>query len=201
MMPRTMAACNALVLRVEPRCIMDVTAGQVPMQIDGEMLDKFRLKLRYKVRYHVGSACPDVEDLVQETLVRFLRIAEENRIRNPDNLGAFLNGICNNVIFEYRRKLSREEPYETELHEDRQAVEPKAELMEMREAIDAALAGLSGRDHAMLRGFYLEDKSTEEICQTLGATQAQFRVALFRARERFRRIYCQHLKSRAADCH
>jgi RNA polymerase sigma-70 factor, ECF subfamily len=178
---------------------MEVSAGQVPMQIDSETLEKFRLKLSYKVRHHVGSACPDVEDLVQETLVRFLRFAEEDRIRNPENLGAFLNGICNNVIFEYRRKLSREQPYEPELHKDRQTVEPQAELMETRQAIDAALAELSGRDHGMLRAFYLEDKSSEEICRTLGATHAQFRVALFRARERFRRIYCQRLKSRVAD--
>ena len=34
------------------------------MQIDDETLDKFRLKLRSKVRYHVGGVCPDVEDLV-----------------------------------------------------------------------------------------------------------------------------------------
>jgi len=171
------------------------------MQIDGETLDKFRFRLRYKVRYHVGSACPDVEDLVQETLVRFLRLAEENRIRNPDNPGAFLNGICNNVIFEFRRKFSHEEPYETELHENRQSVEPQAERMETREAIAAALAELSGRDQILLRAFYLEDKSAEEICQTLGVTRAQFRVALFRARERFGRIYCQHLKSPAGDGH
>jgi DNA-directed RNA polymerase specialized sigma24 family protein len=68
------------------------------MEINGQTLDNFRLKLRCKVRYHVGGACPDVEDLVQETLVRFLRFAKDERIRNPANIGAFLNGVCNNVI-------------------------------------------------------------------------------------------------------
>lgn len=171
------------------------------MEVDGEALDQFRVKLRYKVRYHLGSACPDVEDLVQETLVRFLRFAEENRIRNPDNVGAFLNGVCNNVILEYHRKSGREEPYEPDLHDERQSVEPQAEVLECREAVNAGLAQLSARDHSMLRAFYLEEKSTEEICQALGTTEAQFRVALFRAKERFRKIYCQNLKSRAVGCH
>ena len=170
------------------------------MQIDDEMLDKFRGKLRIKVRYHVGGVCPDVEDLVQETLVRFLRFAED-KIRSPGNLGAFLNGVCNNVILEYRRRLWREEPYELEFHEDRHGAGPEAELLEIREAIDAGLAQLSQRDHAILRSFYLEDRRREEICQALGTTDAQFRVALFRAKERFRKIYREGLKPRAAGGH
>ena len=171
------------------------------MQIDDETLDKFRLKLRSKVRYHVGGVCPDVEDLVQETLVRFLRCAEDDKIRSPSNLGAFLNGVCNNVILEYRRRLWREEPYEPEFHEDHHAAGPEAELMEVREAIDAGLAQLSDRDHAILRSFYLEDRSREEIRKALDITDAQFRVALFRAKERFRKIYRESLKPPAAGSH
>ena len=171
------------------------------MQIDDEMLAKFRHKLRSKVRYHVGVVCPDVEDLVQETLVRFLRFAEDDKIRNPGTLGAFLNGVCNNVILEYRRRLWREEPCEAEFREDRHAAGPEVELMEVREAIDAGLAQLSDRDHAILRSFYLEDRTREEICQALGTTDAQFRVALFRAKERFRKIYRESLKPRAAGSH
>jgi len=149
----------------------------------------------------VGGVCPDVEDLVQETLVRFLRLAEDEKIRNPHNLGAFLNGVCNNVILEYRRRLWREEPYEPEFCGDRQAVGPEAERMEVREAINAGLAELSDRDHAILRSFYLEERTREEICQALGIADAQFRVALFRAKERFRKIYRESVKPRAARSH
>ncbi len=171
------------------------------MQVNGETLDKFRLKLRNKVRYHVGTVCPDVEDLVQETMVRFLRSAEGDKILNPGNLGAFLNGVCNNVILEYRRRLWREEPYEPEFRQDRHATRPEADLMEVREAVDAGLARLSDRDHIILRSFYLEDATRGEICQTLGITDAQFRVALFRAKGRFRKIYRESLKLRATGRH
>lgn len=171
------------------------------MDINDEILDKFRLKLRTKVRYHVGVACPDLEDLVHETLVRFLRFAKEDRIRNPDNVGAFLNGVCNNVILEYRRRLWREEPYEPEFREDRRATAPDAELMEVRQAIEIGLAQLSHRDRAILRSFYLEERSKKEICEVLGLTDPQFRVTLFRAKERFRTIYRESLKQRAAGNH
>jgi RNA polymerase sigma-70 factor, ECF subfamily len=171
------------------------------MDFDPEALDSFRLKLRCKVRYHVGGACPDVEDLVQETLVRFLRFAKEERIRNPANVGAFLNGVCNNVILEYRRRLWRDDPGVREVREEGCAAPQDVELMEVREAIEAGLAQLSDRDHAILRALYLEDKSREEICQSLGITEAQFRVVLFRAKDRFRKIYLEGLKPWATGSH
>jgi RNA polymerase sigma-70 factor (ECF subfamily) len=171
------------------------------MEINGQTLDNFRLKLRCKVRYHVGGACPDVEDLVQETLVRFLRFAKDERIRNPANIGAFLNGVCNNVILEYRRRLWRDDPGVKEVREEGCAATPAVELMEVREAIEAGLAQLPDRDHAILRALYLEDRSRDEICHALGITDTQFRVVLFRAKDRFRKIYREGLKPWAAGSH
>ena len=146
---------------------MGTHRGWIPMQLDDETLDKLRLKLRCKVRYHIGGACPDVEDLVQETIVRFLRFAKDERIRNPANVGAFLNGVCNNVILEYRRRLWRDDPGVREVRDEGCSPPAEVELMEAREAIEAGLAQLADRDHAILRALYLEDKSRAEICQAL----------------------------------
>ncbi len=59
----------------------------------------------------------------------------------------------------------------------------------MRDAIDNGLAELAERDRAILRALYLEGKEKEDICREWGMTDAQFRVVLFRAKERFRRAY------------
>jgi DNA-directed RNA polymerase specialized sigma24 family protein len=40
-------------------------------QLAPEVLESYRVRLRYKVSYHLGGFCPDVEDIVQETLARF----------------------------------------------------------------------------------------------------------------------------------
>ena len=59
----------------------------------------------------------------------------------------------------------------------------------MRQGIDNGLGELAERDRAILRSLYLEGRDKEEICRDWGMTDAQFRVVLFRAKERFRRVY------------
>ncbi len=67
------------------------------MNLSGEELEKLRLKLRFKVSYEVGFACPDVEDIVQEAIARWLVASQNEKIRNSEAVGAFLNGICRYV--------------------------------------------------------------------------------------------------------
>jgi RNA polymerase sigma-70 factor (ECF subfamily) len=150
---------------------------------------RLRLKLRYKVLYHVGHNCPDVEDLVQESIVRLIRAEQRNSIRNTEEMGAFLNGICRNVILEYHRRMRREPLADPDIPIPDAGIRPEAEVLEMRDAIDHGLAELAERDRAILRALYLDGQEKDEICRKWAMTDAQFRVVLFRAKERFRRAY------------
>jgi len=169
-------------------------ASPVPFPVSTEFseptLERLRLKLRYKVLYHVGHNCPDVDDIVQETLTRFVRAEQQSQIRNnADDFGAFVNGVCRNVILEYRRRVRREPLADPDIPVRDRAVRPDAEVFEMRQAIDQGLAELAERDRQILRSLYLEGKEKEEICREWSMSDAQFRVVLFRAKERFRRAY------------
>jgi RNA polymerase sigma-70 factor (ECF subfamily) len=157
------------------------------MDFNEPSIDRLRLKLRYKVLYHVGHNCADVDDLVQESLVRFFRAEQRNTIRNTEESGAFINGVCRNVILEYRRRMRREPLADPDIPIPDAGVRPEAEMLEMRDAIDSGLAELAERDRTILRALYLEGKEKDEICKEWGMTDAQFRVVLFRAKERFRR--------------
>lgn len=157
-------------------------------------IDRLRLKLRYKVLYHLGRGCADVDDLVQESLVRFFRAEQRKLIRNTEEFGAFLNGVCRNVILEYRRRRRREPPLDPDVPIPDPGVRPDADIFEMRNAIDNGLAELAERDRAILRSLYLEGREKEDICREWGMTDAQFRVVLFRAKERFRRVYDTEMK-------
>src|ERR1700742_1564748 len=77
-----------------------LTYGSERMDLNEPSIERLRLKLRYKVLYHVGRNCADVDDLVQETLARFFRAEQRNTIRNMEEFGPFLNGVCRNVILE-----------------------------------------------------------------------------------------------------
>jgi RNA polymerase sigma-70 factor (ECF subfamily) len=163
-------------------------------ELDEASLIRLRLKLRYKVLYHVGHHCADVEDIVQESLARFLRASQRQAIRNTEEFGAFLNGVCRNVILEYRRKMRREPMLDPDMPLPDPGVRPEADVLEMRQAIDIGLAELADRDRAILRCLYLEGRDKEDICKDWGMSDAQFRVVLFRAKERFRRVYATELK-------
>jgi RNA polymerase sigma-70 factor (ECF subfamily) len=164
-------------------------------------LDRIRLKLRYKVLYHVGHNCADVDDLVQETLARYLRAEQRNQIRNTTEFGAFINGVCRNVILEYRRRSRREPLLEEDQPIPDTAIRPDAEILEMRDAIDSGLAELAERDRLILRQLYLEGKDKEDICKEWKMSDAQFRVVLFRAKERFRRVYNGDVKRGSSARH
>jgi RNA polymerase sigma-70 factor (ECF subfamily) len=166
-----------------------------------EELESLRIRLRFKVCYEVGFACPDVDDIVQETLARFTVSVREERILNPVAIGAFVNGICRNVILEYRRRAMREDPMPELVREPESASIGDADHFELREAIARGLEQLSERDARVLRSFYLEEKSKEEILSESGMTDQNFRVVLCRAKERFREIYLEQTKHRRALRH
>jgi len=171
------------------------------MNLSGEELEKLRLKLRFKVSYEVGFACPDVEDIVQEAIARWLVASQNEKIRNSETVGAFLNGICRNVISEYRRRSQRDEPMPEVVPEPPDRHLAEADLFELRQAIALGLAQLPERDRRILRAFYLEEKTKEEILEQTGLTDQNFRVILFRAKEKFRAIYLEHTKHQAASRH
>ncbi len=171
------------------------------MDLSEPSIERLRLKLRYKVLYHVGHGCADVDDLVQETLVRFFRAEQRQQIRNTEEFGAFLNGVCRNVILEYRRRVKLEPNIDPEMPLPDAGVRPEAEIFEMRDSIDNGLQELAERDRAILRSLYLEGREKEDICREWTMTDAQFRVVLFRAKERFRRAYGMEMKRNSSIDH
>ena len=171
------------------------------MNFSGEDLEQLRPRVRFKVCYDVGFYCPDIDDIVQEALMRFMVAAREEKIQNTAALGAFLNGICRNVVSEYRRRNIRDEPMPEVVPEPPGKSIPEAELFELRQAIAQGMQQLSERDRRVLRAFYLEEKSKDEILKQTGMTDENFRVVLCRAKERFRAIYLEQTKRRGNSRH
>jgi len=166
-----------------------------------EYLEKIRPKLRFKVGYEVGFLCPDIDDIVQETMARFLIASQDGKIRNPEAAGAFLHGICRNVISEYRRRSQRDEPMPEIVPEPPSRTLSDTERFAYREAIAKGMEQLPDRDRKILRAFYLEEKTKEEILRQSGLTDQNFRVILCRAKERFRQIYLEQTQHRAVSGH
>jgi len=169
------------------------------MNLSGWDLEKLRLRLRCRVGHALGFACPDIEDVVQETVRRFLELRRDDRLATAEAGGAFLQGICRNVIFEYRRRIFRDAPMPEGAPEPPSRTLPEADLFELREAIEEGMRQLSPRDRQVLHLFYLQEEPVERILESMSLTEANFRVVLCRAKERFRQIYQRSCnKSKAA---
>src|SRR5713226_9183366 len=73
----------------------DTTVGRHFSSYFGDLL---LLKLRARIR------SPQlIEDIRQETLLRVLRIVRKSGVEHPERFGAFVSGVCNNVIMELVR--------------------------------------------------------------------------------------------------
>jgi RNA polymerase sigma factor (sigma-70 family) len=176
----------------------EVGAG---MNLSDRELGELRSRIRYKVCYDMGFYCPDVDDVVQETLTRFLVAARDGKIQNLEAIGAFVYGVCRNVVSEFRRRNLRSQPMPEVFPESPVQGLPESDAFELRQAISHGLDQLSPRDRKVLRAFYLEETPRPEILRQTGLTDENLRVVLFRAKERFRAIYSQQTKHRAGSSH
>lgn len=143
-----------------------------------------------RIKLHSRSLPHDlVEDITQETFARVLAaLKRESALRSPECLGAFVNSVCNNVLLEHYRRSGREssledaqEPVDTKIDLNRGLVSAEAQHL-VREILDQ----MSDRDRMLLKAFFLEEKSKDQICRQLSVDRDYLRVLLHRAKIQFR---------------
>jgi len=131
------------------------------------------------------------EDVTNETLLRVMQAVREDRLQVAEALPGFVAGTARNVIQEYRRKESR-----TTALGDRDAEAPRQEPVDhtVRRAIQLVLERMKPRERELLRLYYYEELSKEEIGTQLGIDPERVRLVKSRALKSFREFY-DRLKS------
>jgi RNA polymerase sigma-70 factor (ECF subfamily) len=147
--------------------------------------DLLTLKLRTRLR---SAAAAD--DAKQETFARVLAaLKQRGGLANAASLGAFVNSVCNNVLFEMYRAGRRTAPLDDEMDaadERRPDAEQSIVQGEERLRVRRALAALPNREQELLRWLFFEERDKDEICRTLGIDRNYLRVLLHRAKQRFK---------------
>jgi len=148
--------------------------------------DLLLLRLRARIR------SPQlIEDIRQETLLRVLRIVRKAGVEQPDRFGAFVSGVCSNVVMELLRGEMRHEwsAFNFEPADDRVDLEAPLVNQQRRRQVDRILEELPERDRQLLRMVFLEECDKSEICKRFKVREDYLRVLLHRAKLRFRSMH------------
>lgn len=148
------------------------------------------LKLRSKLR-----SPSQIEDAKQETFLRVLTTLKRKRgLASAGSLGAFVNSVCNNVVFELYRSGAKATPLEDD-HDEPDTRRPGVDLSlmadEERERVRAALADLPQKEKDLLRWLFFEERDKDEVCRELQVDRAYLRVLLHRAKNKFRERFAE----------
>jgi RNA polymerase sigma-70 factor (ECF subfamily) len=150
--------------------------------------DLLTMKLRSRLR---SPAL--VEDARQETFRRVLTtLKEKGGLASAGSLGAFVNSVCNNVLFETYRAGGRADQlpeHHDAVDEDRPSVESGLMAEQDRDRVTRALRGLPDKERELLRWLFFEERDKDAICRDLGVDRNYLRVLVHRAKGRFRELY------------
>jgi RNA polymerase sigma-70 factor (ECF subfamily) len=152
-----------------------------------------QLKLRSKLQSPHA-----IEDVRQETFARVLKaLRKEGALRQPDRLGAFVNTVCNNVLLEYWRTLSRSQSLDDEGQPEPHAKGADAlELAaakQMKVKVREILLGMPQRDRQLLQAVFLDERDRDEVCAEFRVEREYLRVLLHRAKQEFKSEYLKKM--------
>jgi RNA polymerase sigma-70 factor, ECF subfamily len=150
--------------------------------------DLLTLKLRARLR-----SASLADDAKQETFARVLAVLKQKGgLANAASLGAFVNSVCNNVLFEMYRSGRRTAPLDEEVDPpDNRRPDAERSIVqgEERRRVRRALAALPAKEQELLRWLFFEDRDKDGICRELNVDRNYLRVLLHRAKARFRQAF------------
>jgi len=177
--------------------IESLCAGDLRTQehFAGYFTELLHLKLRSRLRSPQA-----IEDVRQETFARVLTsLRKEGTLQQPERLGAFVNAVCNNVLFEHYRASSRSQSLDDEGQAELPARD--ADILsvvssrQLRDKVREILLDLPPRDRALLQAVFLDERDRDEVCRELGVDREYLRVLLFRAKQEFKTEYLKRIEA------
>ena len=133
------------------------------------------LRLAYSYLHNMA----DAEEILQESLIRFLRTAP--RLENERHERAWLLQVASNLS---KNRIAYDRLRKADELDETLAAEEREDLSFVWEAVKS----LPVRDREVIHLFYYEGFSTGEIARILGQKEATVRSRLMRGREKLRRV-------------
>ncbi len=148
--------------------------------------------IHLKLRSRLNSP-QAIEDVRQETFARVFKAIRNEGVKQPERLGAFVIAICRNVLMEYRRSGSRENPLEEDSGDAFPDSKPDALSgmisTQSCELVRDTLEELPERDRRLIKAIFFDEQDKDEVCRDFGVDRDYLRVLLHRAKQAFKSRY------------
>jgi RNA polymerase sigma-70 factor (ECF subfamily) len=153
--------------------------------------------LQVKLRSRLQSLHA-IEDVRQETFARVLTVLRrDGGLRQPERLGAFVNTVCNHVLFEHYRSSSGSESLDEEGRPELPAKGADAldivAARQIKDKVRKILLNLHPRDRLLLKAVFLDERDRDEVCREFGVDRDYLRVLLHRAKQEFKTEYVKRI--------
>jgi RNA polymerase sigma-70 factor (ECF subfamily) len=153
--------------------------------------------LRIKLRSRLQSLHA-IEDVCQETFARvFAVLRKDGGLRQPERLGAFVNTVCNHVLFEQYRSTSRYDEL-PELPANGVDALEIVSARQIKAKVREILQDLPPRDRLLLQAVFLEERDRDAVCLEFGVDREYLRVLLHRAKQEFKTEYLRRIGNLAS---
>ncbi len=162
---------------------------QTEQHFCGYFGDLLQIKLRARVR------SPQlIEDVKQETLLRVFKDLRAGKIKHPEALGAYVNSVCNYVLFEAFRADSRFSDIGEEgpaMIDQKSRADEFFITRERKDHVAAVLKDMPEKDRQLLIAVFLNEEDKDEVCRRFNIDRGYLRVLLHRARLKFKALFLE----------
>lgn len=167
---------------------------------DSGVEEHFRRYFSALIQIKLGSrlrSAEVIEDVRQETFLRFFTALYNGRIQQPDRLGSFVNSTCNHVLLEHYRGALRDDSLDDDEPRDfpAKAVDPLDALsaQETENRVREILEKLPERDRRILGEVLLAGRVIDDVCRDFGVDREYLRVLLHRTKQAFKVLYLKNM--------
>jgi RNA polymerase sigma-70 factor (ECF subfamily) len=172
---------------------------------DASAVEELYAIVAKEVRYYLWSQVgpQDLDDGVHDIILTITQSIQKDELREPERLMGLVRAIARRRVAAMtddavQTRSNQVDPYsriDISVHQP----DPESRVIEQenRELVMRVLGSLHKRDREVLRRFYLQEQSSEQICQEMDLTARQFRLIKTRAKARFVELRERQLATRS----
>jgi RNA polymerase sigma-70 factor (ECF subfamily) len=149
----------------------------------------FSRGIRYYLCRQLGPQ--ELEDKVHDTFLIVVNAIKRGDLREPDRLMGFVRTVVRRQVAAYIEQAVHTRRDQADIESgasvaDRKHNPEQAAILRQKSALmKSVLEAMSDRDREILKRFYIDEQSQEDICREMDLTETQFRLLKSRAKTKF----------------